>query len=96
MLKTQLLSLLLMSTVAFSQHAIPFESSSNTIELSVANVSAVAASQVVVNITSFPSWLKFSNLQSQMPNLKLKETGTSAFTFSVDKSAPVNQSREIT
>jgi hypothetical protein len=46
--------ILMIAGVAFSQHSIPFASSSNTIELSVANVSSVATSHVVVNVAAMP------------------------------------------
>jgi len=39
--------------------------------------------------------LRFSNLQSRLTNLKPIETGTSVFTFSIDKFAPVNTPTDI-
>ena len=89
-MKTLLPALLLATTIAYSQHNIPFASTNNIIDLSVANVSAVAASNVVVNVSAAPSWLKFENSEIHINDIKSKQSGTASFTFSVDKSAPVN------
>jgi len=55
MLKTLTLSLALTATAAFSQHAVPFESTANSIKLSVTNVSNVGASNVTIKVTNPPA-----------------------------------------
>jgi hypothetical protein len=40
-------------------YQLPFASSGNTIELTVANTSSIALSGVQIEATGVPSWLKF-------------------------------------
>ena len=80
----------------FAQHSIPFASSNNTIELSVANTSTVSTSNVVVAVANAPQWLHIANDKCKIPNIKNGETSTASFTFSVDKSAPVNKPEQVT
>ena len=79
----------------FAQHSIPFASTGNTIELSIANTSTVSTSNVVVTISSAPKWLNIANGTLNIENLKAKEVQAASFTFSVDKSAPVNKPEQI-
>ena len=90
-MKTLLLITTLVVTTSFAQHSIPFASQNNTIELSVANAATVDAGNVTVEVQNAPQWLTFTNLKTQISNLKSREASTSSFTFSVDKSAPINK-----
>jgi len=78
-----------------AQHSVPFASRNNAIELSIANTSTVAATNVVVEITSTPQWLRMSNNKYKIENIKDGETHVAQFTFSVDKSAPVNKPEQM-
>ena len=80
----------------FAQHTIPFASQNNAIELSIANASTVAASNVVVEVTNAPQWLNFLNRKLTIENLNANENKIANFTFSVDKSSPVNKPEQIT
>ena len=87
---------ILITAPLVGQHQLPFASTNNTIELSVANTSTVATSNVVVAATSAPQWLQIVNSKFQITTLKSNETSTARFAFSVDKSAPVNKSEQVT
>lgn len=74
---------------------LPFASSSNILELTVANTSSIATSSVKVLAANFPSWITFSQAQHQFNLLKSGEEQTAVFVFSVDKSAPVNSPQTL-
>lgn len=99
MLKT-ILSLLLISALLFADennsgpakteaYKIPFASSGNEIELTVANSSSLDLQDVTVVINNAPEWIKFSENKVNLPELKGKEDKDALFSFSIDKSAPV-------
>ena len=94
-MKTLTVSVLLCSCVLYAQHQIPFASSNNTIELSIANSSLVPTSNVSVKVTKSPSWLKFTDMQFTIPQITPQETNAALFTFSVDQAAPVNTPEHI-
>ena len=81
--------------IIFAQNKIPFASQNNTIELSVANTAAVDAGNITVEVQNAPQWLTFTNLKTQISNLKSREASTTNFTFSVDKSAPVEKEQKL-
>lgn len=95
-MKTFFILILTISIVTFAQHSVPFASQNNTIELSVANTSAISTSNVVVTVTSAPSWLRIENRKMNIDNLRAKEMQAATFQFSVDKSAPVNKPADVT
>ena len=66
-------------------------SKGNTIELAVANSSALAAEGVKVEATSIPIGIQFKEKTVTLPTLKTKEEQTASFTFSVEKTAKVNK-----
>jgi hypothetical protein len=72
-------------------YEIPFASKGNTIELAVANSSALAVEGVKVEATSIPEGIKFTEKAVTLPVLKAKEELTASFTFSVEKIAKVNK-----
>ncbi len=86
---------LLHLSVAQTTYHLPFASTGNAIELTVANNSAVAASRVKVEATSAPSWLHFVSTEQSLQNLNAYEETVASFAFSVDKSAPVNQQQTL-
>ncbi|MEW5798458.1 MAG: T9SS type A sorting domain-containing protein, partial [Bacteroidota bacterium] len=78
-----------------AQHPIPFSSINNRIELSVTNASWVATGNVTVEVSSAPQWLKFTNLTIPISKLEPSAAQIAGFTFSVDKSAPVNKPAQV-
>jgi len=77
--------------VGYAQHTIPFASRNNTIELAVANSSKINAENITVEVINTPQWMSFTNSKLQIQNLKSNESSTARFTFTVNKSAPVNK-----
>jgi hypothetical protein len=88
-----IIALLICTNLGIAQKAyeIPFASKGNTIELAVANSSALAAEGVKVEATSIPEGIKFTEKTVALPTLKSKEEQTASFTFSVEKTAKVNK-----
>ena len=72
-------------------YEIPFASKGNTIELAVANSSALSVEGVKVEATSIPEGIKFTEKTVTLPTLKTKEELTASFTFSVEKTAKINK-----
>jgi hypothetical protein len=70
---------------------VPIASKGNTIELAVANSSALTAEGVKVEATSIPEGIKFKEKAVILTTLKSKEEQTASFTFSVEKTAKVNK-----
>ena len=68
-------------------HTVPFGSSKNTIDLFVKNTDQSAT---IVEVTESPNWLQFSQKK-----IVLDEASIAHFTFSVDKSAVVNQTQKV-
>ncbi|MBW7887832.1 MAG: T9SS type A sorting domain-containing protein [Bacteroidetes bacterium] len=95
-IKNFLLLILFAITSIFAQNLIPFASHNNIIELSIANTSAINTSGVIVTATKFPTWLHIANAKYKIETIKTGETSAAKFTFSVDKSAPINKAEHIT
>ena len=70
---------------------VPFASKGNTIELAVANNSALSAEGVKVEATGIPAGIQFKENTITFATLKSKEEQTASFTFSVEKTAKVNK-----
>lgn len=83
-------------TSIFAQNLIPFASHNNIIELSIANTSTINTSGVIVTATKFPTWLHIANAKYKIETIKTGETSAAKFTFSIDKSAPINKAEQIT
>ena len=90
-----LFALLFAATSAIAQSPIPFASSNNSIELSVRNSSLLALTNVKVAATGLPAWLHISSKEQIISSLRPQQPGTAKFTFSVDKTAPVNSPQNI-
>jgi hypothetical protein len=101
MFKTTL-TLLALSTLAFTgiglaqnAHTIPFASSSNSIELAVANESTIPISAVKVEVTNVLPWLRFSATEQRIALIKANQEILALFPFSVDKTAPVSKDHTL-
>lgn len=76
-------------------YQLPFASSGNNIELSVANTATIPLAGVKVEATNVPPWLKFAATEQRIAMLKAKEELSATFTFAVDKAAPVQKSQTL-
>ena len=96
-MRTLIALMALVASVAIGQttYQIPFASSGNTIELAVANTAAVPLAGVKVVATELPSWLKFVATEQRIALLKAQQEIPATFTFSVDKTAPVQKSQTL-
>jgi hypothetical protein len=96
-MRTLIALVTVVASVAISQttYQIPFASSGNTIELTVANTAAIPLAGVKIEATELPSWLKFAAPEQRIALLKAKQESPATFTFSVDKTAPVQKSQTL-
>jgi hypothetical protein len=100
-----MIALVLVASVSLSQDAlqgdrtqayeIPFASKGNTIELTVSNTATIPARQVDVNATGLPAWVGMSQQTCRIDQLKGGQEQSATFTFSVDKTAPVNTEQTL-
>jgi hypothetical protein len=72
-------------------YKVPFASSDNQIDLTIANTSKILLSAVKVKLNSTPDWIKFTEKEVSINNLKSNEEKDVSFNFSVDKKAPVGE-----
>jgi hypothetical protein len=79
-----------------SVYTIPFASKGNTIDLTVANTSRVAAQGVGVTVSNAPNWVKFDSTKQTIKSLTASAEQTATFAFTVDKSAPVGKGQTLT
>jgi hypothetical protein len=88
---------LVVATCAMAQqpYSIPFASTDNSIELTVANTSTFLLVGVTIEATGLPGWLKFKEVRQSINLLKARQEMPVLFTFSVDKSAPMKQDQTI-
>lgn len=84
-------------TISFAQqpHKIPFASSGNTIELAVVNESARQVEGVKVAAKDVPSWVHITNTEQLLDQLKPNAEKNAVFTFSIDKTAPVDKEQRL-
>jgi Secretion system C-terminal sorting domain len=78
-----------------STYTIPFSSKGNTIELTVANTSKMTTHTVNVSVSNAPSWIKFDSTQQTIKSLAASAEQAAAFSFAVDKSAPVGKEQSL-
>ena len=76
-------------------YSLPFASSGNTIELTVANTGTANMTSVKVLATEVPSWIKFSAPEQNIAVLKSGQEMPATFTFAVDKTAPVQKNQTL-
>ncbi|MGD1045531.1 MAG: T9SS type A sorting domain-containing protein, partial [Bacteroidota bacterium] len=95
-----IIALLIFTSIAAAQtdstYTIPFASKGNTIDLTVANTSKIAAQGVSVSVSNTPKWVKFDSTQQTIKNLTASTEQTATFSFAVDKSAPVGKGQTLT
>jgi len=85
----------LCQVVAQNAHLVPFASSGNGVELAIVNTSSVPLANVKVEAANVPSWLRFGVLEEQIDQIGANGEASAVFTFSVDKSAPVNKAHTL-
>jgi len=83
-------------SVGYAQQQVPFASTNNVIELSVINIGKLPMSNAEVSLGNAPAWLKFSENKQSINDIPIKQGKAATFTFSVDKSAPVNKPEQVT
>ena len=76
-------------------YQLPFASTGNTIELTVANPATSPLTGVKVEATEIPPWLKFAATEQRISLLKAQQEMAATFTFSVDKTAPVQKNQTL-
>ena len=81
--------------VAQPIHPIPFASTGNTIELTIANTSSIPLSAVKVEAKNAPAWIRFVSSEHLLQQVEAKGEAQALFNFSVDKSSPVNQKHTL-
>ena len=84
------------TTLSQEAYRIPFASKGNTIELTVANTSPIAATQVAVEATGGPSWLSFTQKTVALDQLNTKQEKPATFSFSIEKMASVGKDESLT
>jgi hypothetical protein len=90
-----LLAAVMQPGIAQTVYQLPFASSDNSIQLTVANTSTVPLSGVTIEATGLPGWLRFKETRQSLGLLKGKQEIPVLFTFSVDKAAPVQKSHTL-
>lgn len=90
-----MLVLVASTTLAQTVHPIPFASSGNTIELTVANDSLIPLSAVKVEAKNAPSWIRFVSPEQTLQSIAANGEAQALFNFSIDKSAPVNREQTL-
>ena len=76
-------------------YSLPFASSGNTIELTVANTGMANMTSVKVLAMEVPSWKKFSATEQDIAVLKSGQEIPATFSFAVDKMAPVQKNQTL-
>lgn len=95
-MKTLALLFFLLISLSHGQTVnLPFASEGNVLELSVKNGSSLAITTVTVEVTDIPSWITFEHRQKSIASLAGGSQKTAAFTFSVDKEAPVGKDEKM-
>jgi uncharacterized membrane protein len=92
-----ILSAILVATTATAQtvYHLPFASSGNAIELTIANTATVEATDVTVSVQNAPAWLQFAQKEQTISSIVAGEEQLAVFVFAVDKSAPVGQEQSL-
>jgi hypothetical protein len=92
-----LIAALAVANCAMAQqpYPIPFASTDNSVELTVANTSTLPLVGVTIEATGLPGWLRLQEIKQSIALLKANQELPVLFTFSVDKSAPVKQEGTI-
>jgi hypothetical protein len=83
------------TTAAGQAYQLPFASTGNTVELTVANNASTPLMGVKVTATEIPAWLKFTSTEQRIALLKAQQEMAASFTFAVDKAAPVQKNQTL-
>ncbi len=83
------------STAAGQAYQLPFASTGNTIELTVANTASTPLTGVKVTAAEIPPWLKFTSTEQRIALLKAQQEMAASFTFAVEKTAPVQKNQTL-
>jgi len=76
-------------------YRIPFASVNNRIELTVANTSAIIASNLQVEAVNLPEWFRLSPVKQLIKSIPPNGEHQVQFSFSIEKSAPVEKELTI-
>ncbi len=76
-------------------YQLPFASSGNNIEITVANTATIPLTNIKVDAADIPSWLKFTATEQRIALLKGQQETQATFTFAVDKLAPVQKNQTL-
>ena len=90
-----LLAAMMQCGIAQTTHQLPFASTGNSIELTVANTAKTPLAGVKVTATDIPVWLRFAETVQRIALLKPEQEAAATFTFAVDKAAPVQKSHTL-
>jgi hypothetical protein len=82
-------------TINSRVYEVPFASSGNQIELTVANASTSTVSAVEVKPVNVPAWIQISPQKQIMEQIEKNGEVQSQFIFSLDKTAPVGKDQTI-
>lgn len=72
-------------------YKIPFSSKGNTVDLAVANTSAIGIRDLRVLAADLPEWVKMDFTETKISELKQNEEIEVEFSFKVEKNAPVGR-----
>ncbi len=89
------LPVLLIAGETEQTNIIPYNSKGNVVALSVENTSKLTAKGVSVEIQNVPKWIRFDSTKVQLSSIATKKSKQAEFTFSVDRSAPVDKEQKI-
>ncbi len=82
-------------STAVPTHHVPFASTGNKIELTIANSQPQMIANIRVGVSKLPNWLHISPEDQTVQSLKGQGERTATFTFSVDRTAPVKKETTI-
>ena len=77
-------------------YVIPFASRGNVIELAVENSSTMQSTNVNVEASVVPSWIRLTSAREVISQLSGKSEQMVSFTFTIEKTAPVGQIEKLT
>ena len=85
----------LCQVAAQNAHLVPFGSSGNGVEIAIVNTSSIPLANIKIEATHVPSWLRFGAMEERIGQIGANGEASAVFTFSVDKSAPVNKAHTL-
>ncbi len=76
-------------------YKVSFSSTGNIIELTVENASSLMANDIQVKPVNLPTWIRMNVTEITFDHVKPGSAKTANFTFSVDKTAPINSEQTL-